>query len=444
MTNIFRNGSGNSMADYIINLLGNCCELFIILFFLSGRYQPKYKKSVFYVLCIVFTFFQFLNTNLFLAESQLVIVGALIYTFLVMLLYDIKWYYRLLFSLFIYIVNALSETIVGMMLAVIFDVDISFTQESTIIFAGCTLTSKFLSYIIVLFTKKRWFKTDIESIRQNIVLAVLLPFSSFLVLVVLLRCCYQINEYGFQIFVLISSIILILANIAVFYIINKLNELIETKEKLLFAELHINNQVIHYQELNKHQNELRIFRHDIKNRLVSLMALIKEGNSNKALQIMEKNLNWLDEVNNNIVNSGNPVIDAIIQAKLHVAKEKQVSIQISTKLAEEIIIDELELGIVLGNALDNAIEATEKLKTNDNKCINLSLMSTEGRISISVSNPVIENIDTEKLTTSKLDKERHGYGIKSIKTIVQKYDGIVLFSCENKMFNVSINMANKR
>lgn len=431
------------MGEYIINLLGNCCELLIIIFFLDGRYKPKSKKITHIIFCVLFTILQFLNTSIFLSKSQLVIVGALIYTFLVMLLYRIKWYYRILFSFFIYIVNALSETIVGMMLAVIFKVDISYTQESLLIFAGCTLTSKFLSYIIVLFTKKRWFKTDSDAIKQNIVLAVLLPFSSFLVLVVLLRCCYQINEYSFQIFVLVSSVILVFANIAVFYVINKLNELIETKEKLLFAELHINNQVLHYQELNKHQNELRIFRHDIKNRLLSLMALVKDGKSDKALQIMENNLNWLEEMNSNIINSGNPVVDAIIQAKLHIAKDKNISLQISTKLAEEIQMDELELGIVLGNALDNAIEAVEKSTRKDQKSINLTLMSTDNRISISISNPVDEDINTEKLVTSKSDKEKHGYGIKSIKTIAQKHDGIVSFSCDNRIFNISINMANK-
>ncbi len=432
------------MADYIINLFGNLCELFIILFFLKDNYKLRFKKSISISLFLLFTLFQFLNTNLFLSESQLVLLGAFIFTILVMIPFSLKWRYRILFSMFICLLNGLSEFIVGMILSAILGSDISKLQDNVLLFAVCTLTSKFLTYVAVLSTKIKKFKTDIQSLKQNIVLIFSLPVATFLVMMLFLSCCYQINGKGFHIVTLVVSIILVLSNIAIYYVIDKQNELIETKEKLLFAELHINNQVMHYQELNKHQNELKIFRHDIKNRLLSLMALVKDGKSDKALQIMESNLDWLEEMNSNIINSGNPIVDAILQSKLHSAKDKHVLLQISTKLAEEIIIDELELGIVLGNALDNAIEATEKIKTNDNKCINLSLMSTEGRISISVSNPVIENIDTEKLTTSKLDKERHGYGIKSIKTIVQKYDGIVLFSCENKMFNVSINIANKR
>lgn len=431
------------MADYAINLFGNICELFIILFFFKDRYKSKLPKIVFVSLCIVFTLFQFLNTSLFLSQSNLVLLGSLLFIFFVTLLFPINIFHRLLFTLFIYLINALPEAIIGMTLTMLFNINIAYTQDNILIFATCTLTSKFLSYVFVLITRKRNFKIDNTSNNKNTFWIYSLPMASLLIMMLFLKCCYQIDDFGFQVIVLISSIVLSFANIAVFYIVDKLNELIETKEKLLFAELHINNQVLHYQELYKHQAELRIFRHDIKNRLVSLMALIKEKQSDKALQIMEKNLNWLEEMNSNIINSGNPVVDAIIQAKLHIAKDKNISLQISTKLAEEIQMDELELGIVLGNALDNAIEAVEKNTEKNKKSISLTLMSTDNRISISISNPVDEDINTEKLITSKFDKEKHGYGIKSIKAIAQKHDGIVSFSCDNRVFNISINMANK-
>lgn len=443
MINIFKSGSGDYMADYVINLFGNICELFIILFFFKDRYKTNLSRIVFVSLCVVFTVFQFLNTNLFLAESQLVLLGSFVFTLIVTTLFKVKWVYRFLFSLFIFLSNTCAEIIVGMFLSLLFEINISMLQQKPVLFAICTITSKFLTYIIVLMTKRKRFRTDFQSLKQNIVLVFSLPITSFLVMVLFLGCCYQIDNWVFYIITLITSVGLAFANIAVFYIIDKQNELIETKEKLLFAELHISNQVLHYRELNKHQNELRIFRHDIKNRLLSLMALVKDGKSDKALQIMERNLNWLEEMNSNIINSGNPVIDAIIQAKLHVAKDNGISFQISTKLAEEIKMDELELGIVLGNALDNAIEAVEKSSEKGKKSINLTLMSTDNRISISVSNPVEEDVNTEKLITSKNDKEKHGYGIKSIKTIAQKHDGVVSFSCDNRIFNISINMANK-
>lgn len=443
MINIFKSGSGDFMANYIINLFGNICELFIILFFLKDNYKPRFKKTIFIPLCILFTLFQFLNTNLFLAESNFVILGSLLFVFLVLLIHRLNWKNHLAFLFFLFAIIGCSEVIVGMLFSLIFRIDISFIQNNAFAFATGTVASKFLAYFFVLLTKRNRISSNYKKGKQLSLLIYSLPIASLLVILLFLRCCYQISDTVFEIITLTASIVLTVANITVFYIVDKQNELIETKEKLLFAEIHINNQVMHYQELNKHQNELKIFRHDIKNRLLSLMALVKDGKSDKALQIMENNLNWLEEMNSNIINSGNPIVDAILQAKLHIAKDKNISLQISTKLAEEITIDELELGIVLGNALDNAIEAVEKNVDKDKKYISLTLMSTDDRISISVSNPVEEDIDTERLITSKDDKEKHGYGIKSIKAIVQKYDGIVSFSCENRVFNVSINMANK-
>lgn len=430
------------MAEYVINLLGNICELFIILFFLKDNYKPRVKKAVFIPLCVIFTLFQFVNTNLFLAESLLVIFGSITFIFLVTLLYNIKWIHRFLFSLFIFILNAISEAIVGLTLAYIFKIDISYMQETAILFAICTLTSKFLTYIFVLFTKKRWFKADVQSIRQNIFLTLLLPISSFLILIIFMRCCYQIKDNSFHIMILIASVMLAFANIAVFYIIGKQNELIETKEKLLFTEKHINNQVIHYQDLYKYQNEMRIFRHDIRNRLVSLIGLLKQSQTDKAISEMESNLNWINEMNDNIVNSGNPVIDAILQSKLRDAKQKGISIEIFIRFSADVEIDEIELGIILGNALDNAIEAVEKVPDGENKTIQFKLISTKDRISISIENPVKDNVDVNNLSTTKANKFFHGYGVERIKQIARKYDGFANFTCENSIFTTNINMAN--
>jgi sensor histidine kinase regulating citrate/malate metabolism len=157
---------------------------------------------------------------------------------------------------------------------------------------------------------------------------------------------------------------------------------------------------------------------------------------------MESSMEWLNPKTNNIINSGNPVVDAILQHKLYNAKDRNIEIDFCIKLSSNINIDELELGIILGNTLDNAIEAVEKISTSNSKQIEFKLITTTDRISISVKNPVEFDVDTENLITSKQNKEIHGYGIKSIQAIANKYDGIVLFSCKNKVFSANINLGN--
>lgn len=431
------------MSNYIINLSGNICELLFLHFFFNGNFVFKFKKITTIVLSVVFVLIQFISTNLFLSKSSLIILASVIFCFLVSLLYKISFFKRILYSIFLFLILAFSEAIIGMTLSLLFKVDVSYLQNTPLMFAICTLASKFLSYIFILFTKKRNFQLDDNSHKQSFFVIYSLPIASVFIMVLFLRCCYIIEEFSFQIITLMASFVLAFANIAVFYIVDKLNEMIEIKEKLLFAEKHINTQIVHYQELYKFQNELRMFRHDIRNRMLSLIGLISENESEKATQAMRNYIDWLDQKTNNIVNSGNPVIDAILQSKLYFAKEQGIYIDVFMKLSTNLNIDEIELGIILGNALDNAIEAVINISEKEKKNIEIKMITVADRISISVKNPVKNNIDTQKLITTKSNKRNHGYGIRSIQTIAQKYDGIVLVSCENNIFTININLGNQ-
>lgn len=432
------------MAEYMINFVGNCCELFIIIFFLKDNYKLRVKKYLAILLCGLFLMIQFVSNNLFLGESTLVMLTAGIFTVLVTLIYSMKWYLRILTAGFIFLLNCLAEAAVITSLTLILDVDMSLMQSNYLIFAVGTLTSKFLVYVIILFTKFKQFIIKDETIKNNVLLVFLLPIASILIMLLFLSCCFEIDNTVFQVITLITSIVLIFSNIAIFYIIDKQNDLIETKEKLFFTETHINSQIAHYEQLYKHQTEIRTFRHDIKNILLSIMGILKESDTEKALQVMQANLDMLDDSNKKIVNTGHPITDAILQSKLHDANTKGIKLSISTKLTEKIIVDELELGIVLGNALDNAIEAAARVKNIHEKVVAFDMITTAERIIITIENPVDGNVNTNKLVTSKRDKENHGYGVGSIKTIARKYDGVAEFAYSNGMFTTNINIANMK
>lgn len=429
------------MAEYLINFVGNCCELFIIIFFLKDNYKLRVKKQFAIPLCGLFLLLQFVSNNLFLGESSLVIFVSIIFVLLVSLIYEMKLFHRFLSILFLFLIIGFSEIVVTVLLPV-FKVDISFIQSTPMIFAIATFTAKFLAYTLILLTKAKRFKIQDNSLRKNTLWVFLLPMASILIILMFLKCCYQIEDTSFQVITLITSIILAFANIAIFHIIDKQNDLLETKEKLFFTETHINSQIAHYEELYKHQTEIRTFRHDIKNILISIMGILKESDTEKALQVMQANLDMLDDSNKKIVNTGHPITDAILQSKLHDADAKGIKLSISTKLTEKIIVDELELGIVLGNALDNAIEAAARVKNIHEKVVAFDMITTAERIIITIENPVDGNVNTDKLITTKKDKENHGYGVGSIKTIAKKYDGVAEFAHSNGVFTTNINIGN--
>lgn len=429
------------MAKYLINFTGSCCELFIIIFFLKDNYKLRVKKKVAIPLCGLFLLFQFVTNNLFLNKSLLVIATSIVFVIAVSLIYEIKLIYRIVYTLFLYLIIGFSEFVIVTILSV-FDVDLLFMQTSPLILGIATLSAKFFAYIVVLLTKIKRFKLLDNSLKGNVLLVFLLPIASLLIVLLFTVCCHQINSNWFNIITLIASVVLIFANIAVFYIIDKQNDLIATKEKLFFTETHINSQVAHYEELYRHQTELRTFKHDIKNIFLSLMGILKEGDTEKALYAMQSNLDMLDEMNKSIINTGHPITDAILQSKLHNANSEGIKLNISTKLTEKIAVDELELGIILGNALDNAIEATAKIENRAEKTVVFEMITTTERIIITIENPVNGDVNPGKLTTTKTDKINHGHGIRSIKTIAEKYDGVAEFAYSNGVFITNINIAN--
>ena len=137
------------MADYIINLSGNICELFIALYFFKGRYTPRCKKAIFGLLCIVFTLFQFVNTNLFLAKSPLVSFFSLIFVFSISLLYDMKWVHRLIFSVILFVIIGASEIVNSMILSSVLRMEISTIQNNPLLFA-CATHTRLRIYSIVI------------------------------------------------------------------------------------------------------------------------------------------------------------------------------------------------------------------------------------------------------------------------------------------------------
>ncbi len=426
---------------YLVTLCGNLCELLTIIYFVKDLYDLRFKKNIsafLFALCVAF---QFINNILFLGKSIIVSFGAILFTFLTLLLFKIKPLNSFALSLVIYLILALPEMIIGITMALIFEFAMDFTQSGPIPFAIGTFITKFLSYAIVIFIKYKRIRID-KAVRDNFRWVLLMPVSSIMIMLLFLNSCLHIEEKNMQALMLFSSIMMCAANVAVFSTINKQNDLIDAKEKLLFAETHIHRQIIHYEQLYKYQTELRMFRHDSKNRLLSMMGILKQGDTEKAIQALQNNLDFIDEMNKRIVDSGNPVIDAVLQSKLHDADQKGITVKISTRLTDKIIADELEIGIIIGNALDNAIEAVEKIDDSQNKEIAFNMISSSDRISISVKNPVCENFDTDNLESTKDNRELHGFGIKSIKAIARKYDGMTDFSCENNFFYANINIAN--
>lgn len=176
---------------------------------------------------------------------------------------------------------------------------------------------------------------------------------------------------------------------------------------------------------------VRSIRHDLKQHFQVALTMLHSGKINEAVDYMEKyNDTVLDGISNKVF-CDNDVVNYIINSKSKICSDRHIKIYIY--IANEIPeFSDLDLCVLLGNALDNAIEGVSGEGSNE---IYLELRNVDNFFMISVKNTIINSVleDNPNLISIKNEKEVHGLGILSMKEVVQKYNGsIEFYESDNK------------
>lgn len=138
----------------------------------------------------------------------------------------------------------------------------------------------------------------------------------------------------------------------------------------------------------------------------------------------------------------NKAWDLILQQKKIEAEQKGIRMAIESMLIKRFPLNEREGCVLWGNLLDNAIEACEKIQSGE-RWIHIKIEKQNEMVFIEISNSIDKEpvIKRGELVTTKSEKSLHGYGIKSVKRIVEKYDGIISYQSKGKVFKVNITLS---
>lgn len=430
------------MEHYLVNFVGDLFGMLVIFQYLSAVNEkidyPKILQFGVGILCFGIIF---IGSNFVFSQSTAIFLFMLVAFFILNWLYKSKWYMKILHSVVLYIIMAIPEFFVGILLTLL-EIDLTYSQENIYIYTICNFTSKLISFFIVravkLFAKKSF---AIEP--KSIIFLIPLPIATILLIALLIRTCFIVDDTYYQVLTLVSSVVLVFANLSIFFFIDRMNDYTENKTDLMLYEREYKSQKLYLDSLQEHLSETRAFRHDTKNNMLALIGLMNAGEHEKALTEMKRSLNILDESGSDIVNTNHPIIDALLQNKLRENKPKGIFVRPIIKLTDELLVNEVDMGILLGNIVDNAIEATDRLDKEKRIPIEVRILSLDGIVSINVQNAVDHEVDTESLHTIKKDKLMHGHGVKQIKKTVARYDGTAEFSCKNNVFTVKTTMVNR-
>ena len=232
----------------------------------------------------------------------------------------------------------------------------------------------------------------------------------------------------------VVSAILVTVSVVVIVIryINVLN-LQKESEKQLEAEIH------HYEDMMRKNSDIRSFRHDYKNNLFSLNALMTDGRTDEAQKYISELAGALENTSNNY-QTGNYLADAIISEKSENASKSGTKISFSGTIPKDWIKNN-DLCAILSNSLDNAVRACEPI---ENAVVTVSSKETPNSVVISVANPVTKRVEIKnsRIKTTKSDSQNHGIGLANIERTAKKYNGYMKLSCTDTEFEIKVGLIN--
>lgn len=200
------------------------------------------------------------------------------------------------------------------------------------------------------------------------------------------------------------------------------------------------NQLIenHIQEIDDLYHKIRGWRHDYHNHIQMMIAYLELGKTEemkKYLRDLDRDLSTIDQV----IKTGNIMVDSILNTKISIAEKNNIKVAADAVVSDKIAISDIDLCVIIGNLLDNAIEACMTIEDEQERFIRIYIAEKMDQFYIYVSNSFEGNLRKRgsRYFTTKGERER-GYGIIRIDRIVDKNQGMINRQSEKNIFATEI------
>lgn len=414
--------------EFSVNIVEMAIELWFLTEYFGSKYKGIKKAAAFAIgLVVSVGAITYLNT-IYFYEGFLGLIFILI--FFLYALFSLKGdpYTKLFISGFVncivYFISLFSTLCIAELFTHDYSVLYGMTTERVILI---TMTKVLLIAACIILLK---YKFQNIAKRRNMLILIIMPIIAELSMVGIMQVFLQYGQLKREL--LLATVSVMLANVLTYYVFIKINKDVEAETEKNALLQKYENDMRHTNEVENLYKKTCGIRHDLLLHFTTLKGLLgaDDGKASKYIDTVLKNQ---IETIKLLVKTDNDTFDALVNAKIAVCDRLGITVQ--TRVMNDSLdkLEQDEIAVIFGNLFDNAIEAS---KNSYKKHIELDVQTQAQYLVISMINSIDESVlkNNKALTTTKDEKEYHGYGIKNIKSIVEAHHGMIDYYEENGYF----------
>lgn len=417
----------------IVYLISNFFSIFIIRRFAEAFFK---KQSNYKIVSVLLYLIYFIITSLTYLKLDIPIIALCINwisIFVIFFTYESTIQKRIVYTTYIIAFMLFPELVIG---AITGYFKFSFFSEGNYSSEIGIISTKIIIYIEALLFRNYRIRKDSQSVSTSLwISTIIIPLSTLIY-----ECMFVSNDNLTKDKVIASVAMLFIINVTAFYLYDSLTKSYVQQSKLSILETENALYSKQCEIMQSSTEELQGFRHDMNNQFIALSQLIKSEQYGEA----ERQLSHLTLLTKSKIiysTSGNVIIDGLINYKLQNALNDRIKVKTEIAVPNRINIETTDLVAILGNLIDNALNALADVP-EDRRSLTIKVVFSQGRLIVRTSNPYTGDIlcTDGKIVSDKQNSKQHGYGLNNIAKSVNKYKGYMNIDYSSNTFTVDIIM----
>jgi signal transduction histidine kinase len=410
--------------ENIVYLIGNAFRIYIYWKLINSLFEKPKTGNISVLLGFVSFYILNSTVSLLCENFTLNVITNIIPLIALTFLYEARFSNKIFVSLAFYVVNMMAD---GIMYTFVLITKL----QSVIISSG--IATVFITFLVELLFEhiiNKQSRHELDKLHLITILAV--PIGSIAIGV--------LTMYNYSIKSISVAFILIVFNILIFYLYDRLQRNYAAVYEKKMLEQAIKTKNAELEIMKETQEKINFLRHDFSNHLVSIEKYAEKNDCCGILNYIQSAFDF-QRLDNQLVETENSEIDSIINYKLQEMLQKNIEIKYSIVIPKKLKIRDFDLNIILGNLLDNAMEAMEKTKE---KRFFIDISFDRNVLYIHMENTFNGKLkeNGSGFFTLKSDSRNHGIGLQSVKNVLENYKGDIIFSHDKNIFKTDVMLFN--